>query len=142
MPAIQDLVGQNIKFYRQLRGLTQEHLAEKAEVSSAYIGYLERGKKSPSLDVLDKIAEVLQVHPGQLLTPLEEENYELKKLLTLISNKENSFISFITTVADAYFQSLNQPVEISTKVVGSKADGILDSKLLSPKNRNSALPKA
>ena len=107
MSAIQDLVGHNIKFYRQLRGLTQEHLAEMANVSSAYVGYLERGKKTPSLDVLAKIAEVLNISPGQLLTPIQEEDYELKKFLSLIADKGNDFLVFINTVSDAYFKSIN-----------------------------------
>jgi transcriptional regulator with XRE-family HTH domain len=106
MSAIMELVGQNIKFYRQLRGLTQENLAEMVNVSCAYIGYLERGRKTPSLDVLVKIAEVLNVNPGQLLTSSqEEEDYELKKLLSLVTDKGSDFLTFINTVAEAYIKS-------------------------------------
>ena len=40
-------------------GITQPHLAELAKVSTNTLYKLERGKGNPSLDVLDKLAEVL-----------------------------------------------------------------------------------
>jgi transcriptional regulator with XRE-family HTH domain len=107
MPAIEDLVGHNIKFYRQLKGLTQENLAEMANVSSAYIGYLERGKKTPSLDVLVRVANVLKISPDKLLEPNHEEDYELKKFISLISDKGSDFLVFINSVTEAYFKSVN-----------------------------------
>ena len=60
-------VGKNIRTLRLKRGLTQEMLAEEAELSSPYLSYLESGRKKASLDALIRIAAVLQVTVDRLL---------------------------------------------------------------------------
>jgi len=56
-----------IKKYRNDKGLTQEDLAEKVGVSRVYIGYVEQGRNTPSLEVLEKIAKSFKVDVGDLL---------------------------------------------------------------------------
>lgn len=51
----------NLKFYRNLRNLTQEKLGELTGISTDYISELERGKKVPSIKRLDLIAKALDV---------------------------------------------------------------------------------
>lgn len=41
-------------------GLTQEELADKVGVSRAYMGYIEQGRNTPSLEVVEKIARALK----------------------------------------------------------------------------------
>ena len=66
---VRRVVGDNIRFIREKRGLTQEALAYDADVARSYIGYIERGEKTLSIVVLSKIAKVLKVKPGLLLEP-------------------------------------------------------------------------
>ena len=56
-------IGLKIAYYRKLRGLTQEELAEKVSCTPAFIGHLEAPniQKALSLDTLFTIAEVLTV---------------------------------------------------------------------------------
>lgn len=56
-------IGIKIAYYRKLRGLTQEELAEKVSLTPAYIGHLEAPNiiKALSLDTLFDIAGVLEV---------------------------------------------------------------------------------
>lgn len=56
-------VGLKIAYYRKLRGLTQEELAERIDRTPAFIGYVEAPniKKAVSLDTLFAIAAVLDV---------------------------------------------------------------------------------
>lgn len=56
-------LGLRIAYYRRLRGLTQEALAEKIDRSAAFIGHVEAPnvKKSVSLGTLFAIAEALEV---------------------------------------------------------------------------------
>ena len=56
-------LGLKISFYRKLRGMTQEQLAEKLSLSVAFIGHVEAPNinKAISLDTLFDIAEVLDV---------------------------------------------------------------------------------
>jgi len=61
MTNLKELVAQNIKKYRKIRGFTQELLAEKAGTSTTHIGMVEIGKKFPSVKMLEKIAEALDI---------------------------------------------------------------------------------
>lgn len=56
-------VGLKIAYYRKLRGLTQEELAERIDRTPAFIGHVEAPniKKAVSLDILFAIAAVLDV---------------------------------------------------------------------------------
>ena len=49
-------IGQNIRKYRIMRNLRQEDLAEKTDLSTNYIGALERCEKKPSLETRKKIS--------------------------------------------------------------------------------------
>ena len=66
--------GLKIAYYRNLRGLTQEALAEQIGVSAAFIGHVEAPNinKAISLDTLFDIAAVLDVAPYKFLL-FEEE---------------------------------------------------------------------
>lgn len=50
-----------IRKFRHEAEMTQEDLAEKVGVSRVYIGYVEQGRNTPSLDILEKIAKSLKV---------------------------------------------------------------------------------
>lgn len=52
-------LGEIIKDRRKELNITQPHLAELAKVSTNTLNKLERGKGNPSLDVLNKLTEVL-----------------------------------------------------------------------------------
>ncbi len=52
-------LGEIIKDRRKELGITQPHLAELSKVSTNTLYKLERGQGNPSLDVLNKLAEVL-----------------------------------------------------------------------------------
>ena len=54
-------VGQRIRALRQKNGLTQEILAEKAELHYTYIGQVERGEKNLTINTLEKILRVLDI---------------------------------------------------------------------------------
>ena len=62
------LLGRNIAYYRKKAYLTQEGLAIRANISRAYISQIEAQNvdKVPSLDVLFRICEILQIQPHQL----------------------------------------------------------------------------
>lgn len=61
MNTITQSVGLRIRTYRQRCGMTQEELAEKAEVHHTYIGQVERGEKNLTIVTLEKILSALGV---------------------------------------------------------------------------------
>lgn len=60
-------LGRAIQKFRQKKDFTQEKLAEKAGITLNYMGIIEIGNKMPSMKVLIKIAEVLEVKTKDLI---------------------------------------------------------------------------
>jgi transcriptional regulator with XRE-family HTH domain len=62
-------IGLKISYYRKLRGLTQEQLAEMIDKNLAFIGAVEAPNvnRTVSLDTLFDIADALNVEPYKLL---------------------------------------------------------------------------
>jgi transcriptional regulator with XRE-family HTH domain len=65
MDARQQL-GQRLKHLRRLRGYTQEQLAERIDINPKYLSSIERGAENPTLDLLDRLAQGLQVEMYEL----------------------------------------------------------------------------
>lgn len=55
------VVGMNIRRLRRIRQLTQEQLALDAGISSDYLSRMELGKENPTIDVLARLADALDV---------------------------------------------------------------------------------
>jgi len=62
------VVGETIRSYRRKAGLTQEKLAEKADLHHNFIGEVERGNMEASLTSLLKISKALGVRVRDLVT--------------------------------------------------------------------------
>jgi len=63
---IRDVFAANLKQFRQARGWSQAHLAEKVEASTNYIGNLENTVKFPSSEMINKLANALGIDPTDL----------------------------------------------------------------------------
>lgn len=63
------LVGRNFTRLRAASGLTQEQVAERANLSQQYISGLENGKRNPTLTTLSAIATALGVSHVELVMP-------------------------------------------------------------------------
>lgn len=70
----EEIVGANIRRYRKLRGLTQEQLAMSADLDLRYLGGIERGEHNPTVSVLGRLAEALEVHPADFLADVGEDS--------------------------------------------------------------------
>lgn len=66
-------IGQKIKQLRILKGLTQEELADRAELSKGFISQLERDLTSPSIATLMDILQCLGTTVGEFFNETKEE---------------------------------------------------------------------
>ena len=68
-------IGAKLVYYRKIRNLTQEELAEKVGITPQYLSRIENGgySKNVSLSTLMKIAGVLDVTMSQLMEGVESE---------------------------------------------------------------------
>ena len=60
---LREVVARNLRRLRNVEGLSQDDLADRAGISHNYIGSIEREEYSASVDMLEKIAEALGVDP-------------------------------------------------------------------------------
>lgn len=61
------MVGLNIAYYRKLKNLTQEALAEAMDIDQTHLSKIERAAVGISLDNLFKIADILEIDVYKLL---------------------------------------------------------------------------
>ena len=60
---LRTVVAQNLRRMRHLKGMSQEELAAQAGLYRTYVGHLEREVHSPTVDMLEKLAEILEIAP-------------------------------------------------------------------------------
>ena len=60
-------LGESIRIQRKKAELSQEQLAEKADLHHNYIGEIERGEKAATIDTLVKVAKALGVRVRDLV---------------------------------------------------------------------------
>ena len=80
MRKIRDVLAENLKKNRRLRGLTQEQLAEKANVSAHYVAMVETRKTFPKPEMLERFAKTLGIEPHQLFTVENDLNESDERL--------------------------------------------------------------
>ncbi len=99
-----DTIGANIRKCRLSKKMRQEDLAEKADLSVTYIGMIERGEKTPSLETLITILNVMGVSADVVLCDVLETGYTVKhslldeKLSQLSNDDRNKIYDVIDTM--------------------------------------------
>lgn len=79
MKSVSENIGSTIKLCRSRRGLHQKQLAEQADLSISYLSLIEQGKRTPNLEVLEQIADALDV-PLNVLVFLASDKSELAEV--------------------------------------------------------------
>lgn len=57
---------ENIRRFRERKGWSQEDLASAASLHRTYVSGIERGKRNPTIKIVLKLAEALEVPPSAL----------------------------------------------------------------------------
>jgi transcriptional regulator with XRE-family HTH domain len=63
--------GQNVRKFREAKGLSQETLAEKADLDRTYISDIERGTRNPGIKNVAKLAKALGIATAKLVEGVE-----------------------------------------------------------------------
>ena len=97
-------LGKRIKEKRISEKLTQEQLGEMCELSAAHIGHIERGTRILSVEVLFRIAQVLNVSVDYLLFYSVENDNILNSITPILKdtdkNKVNHFLNTVRVLAE------------------------------------------
>lgn len=64
-------LGENLRRLRTARGFSQEAFAHELGYHRTWVGGVERGERNLTLRSVERLAEVLDVEPLELLTPVD-----------------------------------------------------------------------
>ncbi len=97
------VIGERLKRARKEKGLTQEQLAEKIDVSIAFLSRIERGSSQINLKRLTQICELLDVTEGDILNGVSNNSnkyldFEFANLLQKCSSSQQKLIYDIAKV--------------------------------------------
>lgn len=73
-PNLSAKFGKILKAIRESKGLSQESLAELAEVDRTYVSMVERGMRQPTLGVAKRFADALGARLGDMIKKAEKDN--------------------------------------------------------------------
>lgn len=85
------VIGENLQYLRRKYALTQADLAEKLEISISHIANIERAESSVSISLLQKITELFEITPNDLL---------LENIATINKNKKTAEEEFREGISD------------------------------------------
>ena len=71
---LRELVARNLRRLRHAKGLSQEELADRAEINRNYVGMLEREQHAATIDMLEKLAIVLEIDPVAFFEQAERQD--------------------------------------------------------------------
>ena len=110
--SIRQVVAANVRKYRKLSNMTQDKLAEKADISTTYVANIECGKTWISDKTLEKISKSLHIETYLLFIP---EGYERKtprnrfrNICTLIEKDRQAFHAFADSFCDKILTDIHQ----------------------------------
>ena len=64
--------GETVRRLRKQAGLSQEALAERANLSADFLGFIERGENVPTLTTILQLARALGVQPSKIIKDFDE----------------------------------------------------------------------
>ena len=97
MTSLKKLLAFNMKEQRRVLGISQAALAERVKTSTHYIAMIELERKTPSLDMLERIAIALQIDPPELFSVKTVPTVSLRNLQkTVLQDIEKAVGNVIT----------------------------------------------
>lgn len=111
-------IGKRMKELRVQYGLTQQELADRAELTKGFISQLERNQNSPSVGTLLDIIQCLGTTPAEFFTDEEPEQivFKAEDCFEKIDEERNSIIEWIVPNAQ---KNAMEPVRLTLHAGGS-----------------------
>lgn len=100
MDSLTNSIGAQIRTLRKSRGLTQEKLAEKSDISYTYLGDIERGRRSCTTLTLNSIVNALEFDLSEFFSflkpdsELDEEKY-MKLIQKIPKDKDELLVGIL-----------------------------------------------
>ena len=100
-------IGGQIQLLRRQQGLSQEKFAQLIKRTSPHLSKIERGEKSPSLELLLSIADNLNVPPSELF---KEAKPKESKSISQVKSRINALLNVTTPKKAKLILSIAQQI--------------------------------
>ena len=109
-------MAENLKKTRRLRRLTQEQLAEKANVSSHYVAMVETRKTFPKPEMLERFAITLGIEPYQLFAVENDPNEPNERLYKkIVAEMKHMALDIKQSVKESVRETINEEHKYNKK---------------------------
>ncbi len=92
------MLNEALRLLRVYNDLKSYELADKLGISNSYLSEIEKGKKEPSIDLINKYAEIFGTEPSTILFFSESLNKNKSKFKKIIGKK---IIQFLQNIENA-----------------------------------------
>jgi transcriptional regulator with XRE-family HTH domain len=124
MRKIRDILAENLKKNRRLRGLTQEQLAEKADVSSHYVAMVETRKTFPKPEMLERFAKTLGIEPYQLFAVENDPNDPNERLYKkIVAEMKHMALDIKQSIKETVRETINEEYKDNKKRASKRTHG-------------------
>ena len=89
MANVKEILGQNLKKHRKRLGITQSELADRAGLSTQYLGMIEIARNFPTADVLERLAAALGIKSNELFSVADSPERAMEQLQQAILDSIN-----------------------------------------------------
>ena len=102
------LIGNRIKEARKNKGLTQEQLAEKADMSVTFLGEVERNEKLPGLHIFTRIVTALDTSADYILRDIlpSGQCYVDDETINLLNKLSPQHRKIVNDIINAYLKNV------------------------------------
>lgn len=106
-------IGQRVRSARKKANLTRESLAEKLNVSTLFISYIECGQKGMSLETLRKLCQVLQTSSDYILLGRDNSEISRNNLHLLVDSVDIKYCAVVEDHLQCLLRSINRLEQIA-----------------------------
>ena len=103
------ILGNTIRKYRILRGMSQEELAEAVDITPTHLKHIESEHRKPSIEVLFRLVYVLHISLDEILLPQQaRDSSEFQEALTLLTQCSKTELSIVADLIRSLIKNRNQ----------------------------------
>jgi transcriptional regulator with XRE-family HTH domain len=110
---VKEILAQNLKKHRKRLGITQPELAEKAGLSTNYIGMIEVARNFPTADVLDRLAAALGIKSNELFSVSDSPEIAMEQLqMAILGKLDQKLVNFDQVIKRAVKEAIEEKAAI------------------------------
>lgn len=101
-------IGQRVRSARKQAHLSREALAEKLDISTLFLGYIECGQKGMSLSTLQKLCQVLGVSSDFILMGIDDDSVHKNNFMLLMDSVDPKYHPLLESNLRCTIDAINE----------------------------------